>query len=140
MKKQHVALCISAGLIVVALLAQPSSAQAQTAFINVGANQQNIDGFGFSTAWTPAMTSAQGNILFGTGSGQLGFSLLRSRIDPNESWGNEPANASMAHSHGAKVLGTAWTPPASMKTNNSTICGDLLTSQYGAYASHLSRA
>ena len=27
-----------------------------------------------------------------------------------------------------------------MKNNNSTICGDLLSSQYGAYASHLNRA
>lgn len=115
-------------------------AQAQTATINIASNQQTIDGFGFSTAWTPAMTSAQGNVLFGTGAGQLGFSLLRIRIDPNESWGNEPSNSATAHSHGAKVLGTAWTPPASMKNNNSTICGDLLSSQYGAYASHLNRA
>ena len=117
-----------------------ASGLAQTATINATANQQTIDGFGFSTAWTPAMTSAQGNLLFGTGSGQLGFSLLRVRIDPNENWGNEPANASTAHSHGAKVLGTPWTPPASMKTNGSLICGDLQTSQYGAYASHLNRA
>ena len=86
------------------------------------------------------MTSAQGNILFGTGSGQLGFSLLRLRIDPNESWGNEPSNAATAHAHGAKVLGTPWTPPASMKNNNSTICGDLLASQYAAYAYHLNQA
>jgi len=122
------------------MLALSSSGLAQTATINIAANQQTIDGFGFSTAWTPAMTSAQGNVLFGTSSGQLGFSLLRVRIDPNESWGNEPSNATTAHSHGAKVLGTAWTPPASMKTNGSVICGDLQTSQYGAYASHLSRA
>ena len=114
--------------------------QSQTATINLAANQQTIDGFGFSTAWTPAMTSAQGNVLFGTGSGQLGFSLLRVRLDPNESWGNEPSNASTAHSHGAKVLGSAWTPPASMKTNNSVICGDLKTSSYADYATHLNHA
>ena len=140
MKDQHLPRFISASLILMVAIALPISAPAQTATINVTANQQTIDGFGFSTAWTPAMTSAQGNILFGTGSGQLGFSLLRIRIDPNENWGNEPSNASTAHSHGAKVLGTAWTPPASMKTNGSLICGDLQTSQYGAYASHLSRA
>ena len=114
--------------------------QSQTATINLAANQQTIDGFGFSTAWTPAMTAAQGNVLFGTGSGQLGFSLLRVRLDPNESWGNEPSNAATAHSHGAKVLGSSWTPPASMKTNNSVICGDLKTSSYAAYATHLNHA
>jgi glucuronoarabinoxylan endo-1,4-beta-xylanase len=141
MKKQHLVVFVSATVIFVAVaLSLATNAQAQTAIINVGSNLQSIDGFGFSTAWCPAITSAQGSILFGTGAGQLGFSLLRSRIDPNESWGNEPSNASMAHSHGAKVLGTPWTPPASEKTNNSLICGDLLTSQYGNFASHLSRA
>ncbi len=140
MKKQHVPLYMAAALVVAAMFTHSTSAQAQTATINLGSNLQAIDGFGFSTAWTPAMTSAQGNLLFGTGSGQLGFSLMRSRIDPNESWGNEPANAATAHSHGAKVLGTAWTPPASMKTNNSTICGDLKTSSYAAYATHLNHA
>lgn len=130
----------SATLVFAIVIALAGFVQAQTATINVGANQQTIDGFGFSTAWTPAMSSAQGNVLFGTGSGQLGFSLLRVRIDPNESWGNEPSNSSTAHSHGAKVLGTPWTPPASEKTNNSIICGDLKTSSYGAYATHLSHA
>jgi glucuronoarabinoxylan endo-1,4-beta-xylanase len=115
-------------------------AQSGTCFINVGSNQQLIDGFGFSTAWCPALSSAQGSILFGTGSGQLGFSLLRIRIDPNQNWSTETANASMAHSHGAKVMGTAWTPPASMKTNGNVICGDLSTSQFGNYASYLNKA
>src|SRR5581483_4682229 len=124
MKKQHLPLCIPAALVAV-VFTLSLSAHAQTATINIASNLQTIDGFGFSTAWTPAMTSAQGNTLFGTSSGQLGFSLLRVRIDPNESWGNEPSNAATAHSHGAKVLGTPWTPPASEKTNNSTICGDL---------------
>src|SRR6476661_2567029 len=119
MKKKYVPLCISAAVVLAAMFALSNDAHAQTATINLAANLQTIDGFGFSTAWTPAMTSAQGNILFGTGSGQLGFSLMRSRIDPNRNWANETANAQVAHSHGAKVLGTAWTPPASMKTNNS---------------------
>jgi glucuronoarabinoxylan endo-1,4-beta-xylanase len=140
MKQQLFPRCISATFILAVFVAISLSAQAQTATINLTANQQTIDGFGFSTAWTPAMTAAQGNVLFGTGSGQLGFSLLRIRIDPNESWGNEPSNASTAHSHAAKVLGSAWTPPASEKNNNSVICGDLLTSQYANYAAHLSRA
>ncbi len=140
MKQQNFSPCFFTGFTLAVIVALSLGAQSQTSFINIAANQQLIDGFGFSTAWTPAMTSAQGNILFGTGSGQLGFSLLRIRIDPNESWGNEPSNAATAHSHGAKVLGTPWTPAASMKTNNSVICGDLKTGSYGDYASHLNRA
>jgi glucuronoarabinoxylan endo-1,4-beta-xylanase len=116
------------------------AAYAGTCTINLAANSQTIDGFGFSTAWCPVMSGAQADILFGTANGQIGFSLLRCRIDPNRSWANETANASAAHTRGAKVMGTAWTPPASMKNNNSLICGDLLSSQYGAYATHLSQA
>ena len=138
MKTHH--LLPSIGFVLAAVVTLAAAASAQTATINIAANQQTIDGFGFSTAWCPAITSAQGNVLFGTGSGELGFSLLRSRIDPNENWANEPTNASIAHSHGAKVLGTPWTPPASMKTNGSLICGDLQTSDYGSYATHLSHA
>ncbi len=137
---KHLPLYVSAAFALAVIITLSSGVQAQTATINLTSNLQTIDGFGFSTAWTPAMTSAQGNVLFGTGSGQLGFSLLRVRIDPNESWGNEPSNSSTAHSHGAKVLGTPWTPPASEKTNNSLICGDLKTSSYAAYATHLSHA
>jgi glucuronoarabinoxylan endo-1,4-beta-xylanase len=140
MTYQHLPRLLSVTLALALMTALSANLHAQTATINLTSNQQTIDGFGFSTAWTPAMTSAQGNVLFGTGSGQLGFSLLRVRIDPNNSWGNEPSNASTAHSHGAKVLGSSWTPPASMKTNNSTICGDLKTSSYAAYATHLSQA
>lgn len=140
MKNKHFPRPYFAFVLPLMIVALVGFANAQTATINVGSNQQLIDGFGFSTAWTPAMSSAQGNVLFGTGSGQLGFSLLRVRIDPNESWGNEPSNSATAHSHGAKVLGSSWTPPASMKTNNSIICGDLKTSSYAAYATHLSHA
>jgi glucuronoarabinoxylan endo-1,4-beta-xylanase len=125
------------GLAVCVVVASSVTARAGTCTINVTANSQTIDGFGFSTAWCPIMSSAQADILFGTGNGQLGFSLLRCRIDPNRSWANETGNASAAHARGAKVFGTAWTPPANMKNNNSLICGDLLASQYGNYANHL---
>jgi O-glycosyl hydrolase len=80
------------------------------------------------------LTSAQADTLFGTAEGQLGFSMLRVRIDPSGNWTDETANASAAHSHGAKVLGTPWTPPSAMKSNNNTVGGTLDTSQYAAYA------
>jgi len=114
--------------------------QAGTCTVNAATTYQTIDGFGFSSAWSGQMSGAQAGTLFGTGSGQLGFSLLRVRIDPNESWGDETANAAQAHAHGAKVLGTPWTPPASMKSNGNTVGGTLNTSQYAAYASYLKQA
>lgn len=118
----------------------PASLQAGLCTVNAGATYQTIDGFGFSSAWSGQMSSAQASTLFGTGSGQLGFSLLRVRIDPGESWGDETANAAKAHAYGAKVLGTPWTPPAAMKSNGNTVGGTLNTSEYAAYATYLSQA
>ncbi|HEY4246216.1 MAG TPA: hypothetical protein VGM64_05130 [Lacunisphaera sp.] len=113
---------------------------AGTCTINVTANQQTIDGFGFASVFASVLTGAQADTFFGTGGGQLGFSLLRVYISENSSFATDASNASLAHARGAKVLGTAWTPPPSMKSNNSSVGGILNTSQYGAYASYLASA
>jgi glucuronoarabinoxylan endo-1,4-beta-xylanase len=114
-----------------------ATAQAGTCTVNGGTTYQTIDGIGFSSAWCGTLTSAKNSALYST----LGMSLLRVRIDPNQSWSAETANASAAHSAGAKVLGTPWSPPASMKSNNNVNNGGaLLSSQYGAYATYLNNA
>jgi glucuronoarabinoxylan endo-1,4-beta-xylanase len=113
---------------------------AGTCTINAGSNQQTIDGFGFASVFAPVLTSAQAATFFGTGTGQLGFSLLRVYISETGSFSTDASNTSLAHSYGAKVLGTAWTPPPSMKSNNNAVGGSLNTSQYAAYASYLASA
>jgi glucuronoarabinoxylan endo-1,4-beta-xylanase len=124
------------------LVASRTSLQAQTCAINTSSTYQTIDGFGASSAFADPipMTSAQAATLFGRNNGQMGLSLWRIRIDPNEDWSTETTNAAFAHQWGAKVLGTPWTPPASMKSNTNTIGGTLKTSQYAAYASYLNLA
>lgn len=117
-----------------------AEAGAQTCVIDAGANQQTIDGFGFCTTWSPVMTGDQAATLFGTGPGQLGFTLLRVYIDETGDFASDAANAAIAHSYGAKVLGTAWTPPPAMKDNDSSVGGSLLASNYGAYAAYLANA
>ena len=102
----------------------------------MGANQQTMDGFGFSSAWCGQLSTAKNNALYNT----LGFSLLRIRIDPNRYWTDETVNASAAHARGDKVLGTPWSPPASMKDNTNVVHGSLLPSQYAAYADYLNQA
>lgn len=114
---------------------QPVTLKA-AAVINGATTYQTIDGFGFSTAWCGALSTAKNNALYNT----LGFSILRVRIDPWNQWNDETANASAAHSRGAKVLGTPWTPPPSMKSNNHHIAGSLNTSQYSNYANWLGNA
>jgi glucuronoarabinoxylan endo-1,4-beta-xylanase len=122
-----------------ASLLQPAL-HAGTCTINGGTTYQTIDGFGFSTAWYTTLTSAQGDAIFGQSGAELGMSLLRCRISFNSQFSAEANNASVAHARGAKVMGTAWTPPSAMKDNNSYIGGNLLTSQYGAYATYLNGA
>jgi glucuronoarabinoxylan endo-1,4-beta-xylanase len=116
--------------------ALPFTAHAAPCNINMAANQQTMDGFGFSSAWCGQLSTAKNNALYNT----LGFSLLRIRIDPNQFWTDETVNAAAAHARGAKVLGTPWSPPAYMKDNNNVVHGSLLPGQYGAYATYLNQA
>jgi O-glycosyl hydrolase len=62
-----------------------------------------------------------------SGSNQIGLTIIRLRIDPNKDWAAELSNAKKATARGAKVMATAWTPPASMKTNNNVAGGELKT-------------
>jgi glucuronoarabinoxylan endo-1,4-beta-xylanase len=122
----------------------PAKAQTGICTIDAATNFQTIDGFGFCSAWSGQMTSAQAAILFGfdPSLSQLGFSLLRVRIDSggSASWGAEAVNAQFAHNYGATVLGTPWSPPASMKSNSSISGGSLNTSSYPDYATYLGTA
>jgi len=126
----------------VGLVVFQTNLQGQTCAINAGSTFQTIDGFGASSAFADpvGMTSAQAATLFGRNNGQMGLSLWRVRIDPTEDWTTETANAAFAHQYASKVLGTPWTPPANMKTNDNTIGGTLSTNEYAAYATYLNTA
>lgn len=126
------------------LLLAAAMASAQTAAVNFGTAYQAIRGFGTSTAWQPAMPSNLVNGLFGTGTGQAGLTILRSRIDPSSTtggsnWATERTNAQEAIAVNSQVIvfATPWTPPAAWKTNGSTIDGSLITSDYGNFANYL---
>jgi glucuronoarabinoxylan endo-1,4-beta-xylanase len=115
------------------------AAQAQTT-VNFGSTEQTIRGFGGSTAFLGEINNTDANALFSNGDDQqMGLSLLRIRIDPGGegNWGTELSNAQMAAARGASIFATPWTPPASMKSNGSTIGGSLLTADYAAYATYL---
>ena len=117
-----------------------SKAKAQCIINMSGADLQMIDGFGAFSAWSGPISSEQGEILFGTGNGQLGMSLFRCYIDEKREWAEARGHAQLAHSYGVKVLGSSWSPPYSMKSNNANVGGYLLRSNYGAFASYLAEA
>jgi glucuronoarabinoxylan endo-1,4-beta-xylanase len=104
--------------------------------------QQIIRGFGAANivGWRPDMTSSQITKAFGTGDGQLGFSILRLRIpynSTNQDFSLQVPTAKTAHQMGVTIIASPWTPPANMKTNNNIVGGRLKESSYAAYAAHL---
>ena len=110
------------------------------AYIYLTDNQQTIRGFGAANIlpWRPDMTTDEINKAFGTGDGQIGFSILRLRVPPdtNEFSLNVPT-AQLAHSMGVRIIASPWTPPAWMKTNNNIVGGRLSDTSYASYAAHL---
>ena len=113
--------------------------------ITVLANETNqiIQGFGCATVFAPpnttALTNEEFDRLFGSGSNQVGLSILRIRVASDDNWRLvELNNAKAAIQRGAKVIATPWSPPANMKTNNSINGGGSLIPDSGAaYAKYL---
>jgi glucuronoarabinoxylan endo-1,4-beta-xylanase len=101
---------------------------------------QIIRGFGAANIvpWRPDMTTDQINIAFGTGVDQIGFTILRLRVPSLQSEFNlNVPTAQLAQSMGVTIIASPWSPPASMKTNNNIIGGELKESSYADYATHL---
>jgi glucuronoarabinoxylan endo-1,4-beta-xylanase len=98
---------------------------------------QVIDGFGASSAINAdAITDAQADLFWSTTSG-VGLSLLRVEIQSNGTFPNV-ATMQKAKARGVTLWGTPWSPPASMKSNGSTVNGgNLLANDYQAYADYL---
>ena len=92
--------------------------------VDFGSVRQTIRGFGGAEAWFGVMSDQAISSLFGTGSGQIGLSILRIRIDPSSTtagsqWDAELKNAQKAVATGnnVSVIATPWTPPAAWKIN-----------------------
>ncbi len=138
-------------------LAGSRAALSQSATVNWTNVHQEIDGFGASDAFQGgSLSSANQAFFFGTGSGQLGLSILRVQVSSNS--GSAPGDCSSvstscagqflgdmkaAVASGARVYASPWSPPAQYTTNGSVNCqsgggnGALSTSSYGSYATWL---
>ena len=111
-----------------------------TAEINASTVQQSIKGFGGANivAWTGDLTSAQRSTAFSPTNG-IGLSIVRVHV-PNSStaFSAEKATIDACKSYGGSAIASAWSAPASMKTNGSVVGGKIKTASYAAYAAHLS--
>ncbi len=114
--------------------------------LDANTRYQTVTGFGgmLNPTWTAGdavLTDANIEVLYN----QLGYNLIRMMIYPTESytgstvsvWDRDVAIAKKAKSYGAQVLASPWTPPSSMKDNNSNIGGHLSESKYATYATYL---
>jgi len=123
-----------------------SSAPIADVSIDLNTTYQTIDGFGAALPmWVGSangmLTTAEVRKAVGIGKDELGLSILRTMIYPdNNAWAFAVSNLQEAKSYvnEVKILASPWSPPAYMKDNNSTINGGkLLLERYGDYAAHL---
>ncbi|WP_328752752.1 glucuronoxylanase [Streptomyces sp. NBC_00285] len=135
---------LTAAASVTGTIAAAGATAATTAVIDLSATRQTIRGFGgmSHTAWAGDLTAAQRDTAFGTGDGQLGFSLLRIPVaEDRTAWNRDLATAKRAAELGAAVIASPWNPPASMVETfvhgSQTNARRLRYDMYGAYAQHL---
>lgn len=101
---------------------------------------QTIAGFGGANRmWgTQSLTPAEAQKVFGTGENELGLSLFRVRLSSNKNeWPIIIEAVKEANKNGVKVLASPWSPPPSMKDNNSDIRGRLLPQNYTAFKNYI---
>ena len=136
----------------------PMVAFGQSATVNWTDVHQEIDGFGASDeSEAEELTTAQAAFFFGTGTGDIGLSLLRTGVPDNSPDGDigncitvnsgcvglYVADMQLAIPYGVRVWSTAWSPPPAYMTNGSIVCtagsgsGALISGDYSAYATWL---
>jgi glucuronoarabinoxylan endo-1,4-beta-xylanase len=87
--------------------------------ISLVTQHQGISGFGASSAWyAPSLTDAEADAFFSPDTG-IGLSLLRVRIT-SAGTTDELATAKSAVARGVSVWAAPWSPPADLKSIDST--------------------
>lgn len=110
-----------------------------TAQIDFNSLKQIIRGFGAANIlpWRPDMTDSEIETAFGTGYGQLGFTILRLMVEPNKNnWSRSVASAKKAYEMGAIIIASPWYAPEEMV---ETLNGEsrIKHDMYDEYAAHL---
>jgi len=127
-------------LLLAGLLLPAEQALSADVTVDLGTTYQTIDGFGGmqDRGWTGYnLLAADYNTLFGNGTGQLGFSILRIRLNESQSnWGLDLVDAKAAASRGIKVFATAWSPPTSLRVASGSSY-KIDPSKYQGYVDHL---
>ncbi|HWB26096.1 MAG TPA: glycoside hydrolase family 30 beta sandwich domain-containing protein [Chitinophagaceae bacterium] len=70
------------------------------------------------------------------GAGETDEALTKFDLGPDKKWLIPVLKQILAINPSVQILGSPWSPPAWMKTNNSTKGGNLKTEYYGVYANY----
>ena len=111
-----------------------------SATVNLDSLHQVIRGFGGTNLFffgRPDMTDSEITTAFGTGDGQLGFTILRLGIDADSSnWSLYVPTAKKAYDMGAIIIASPWYAPSDMVEMVDSI-SRVRHDMYSEYAAHL---
>jgi glucuronoarabinoxylan endo-1,4-beta-xylanase len=110
-----------------------------TADVYVDNVRQIVRGFGASNVilWRPDMTASEVNTAFGTGDGQVGFSILRIMAEADSTrWHLYLSSAKQAQDLGATIIASPWYAPSSVVETVNGI-SRIRYDMYDKYAAHL---
>jgi len=129
------------GLVVAGMSMLATPAMSADVTVNLNTTYQTMDGFGGmqDKVWTGyTMSASDLNLLYGTGPGQIGLTIMRLRIyeTGSSAWAGDLANAKDVASRGFKVFATDWSPPTSMRVTSGSSY-KLDPNQYQAYVDYL---
>lgn len=115
-----------------------TSLLSQDVTVDLTEEHQTIRGFGgmVHNTWqgNAGLSSADADIAFGTGDGQLGLTALRIPVNENKNdWNKEVGVAKLAQDRGAIVYASPWNPPSGMRDGNRKIP----ESNWQSYVNHL---
>jgi O-glycosyl hydrolase len=142
---------LAATALLFAAYATPTDAATYNATLRIDTTvtHQYVRGFGgfaFSGQWAVNLSDAEIEMMYGKGSKQLGYNIMRARICPNEyaswgadNWASTAAIIKKCRAQGCEVFASAWTPPGAYTSNDSTIRGHILPEHFGDYATFLNR-
>ena len=110
-----------------------------TSNIYLDSIQQIVRGFGASNVllWRPDMTESEINTAFGTGDGQVGFSILRIMAEADSTrWPLYLPSTQKAQALGATIIASPWQAPSEMLETVGTQIR-IRYNMYDKYAAHL---
>jgi glucuronoarabinoxylan endo-1,4-beta-xylanase len=108
--------------------------------VDLNTTYQTMDGFGGmqDKGWTGYnLMSSDRDLLYGTGPGQIGLTIMRIRLNESQSaWTNDLVDAKDVASRGLKVFATEWSPPTSMRVASGSSY-KIDPNQYQAYVDYI---